>query len=157
MQYKSLPFILLALALATPVAAQTLALAPLPVHSTLSLADSTRSLLSDSMAVAPTYVPPLAGAVAGGLIGVTSGFFLGAYVGEQFGHAKEGRAIGTSFMLPMAVYLADGGRGSLRRSALASAAVTAAGFLALRAPIKPDLIHLATPLLQMGAVLATRR
>ena len=138
-------------------------LAPRP-DSLLPVAAS----LGDSLAVYPAAIPvirPQAVLVVGGLVSGTAGFLGGAYAGDKVSDctpgctekASLGANIGMTLLIPVGIHLASGGEGSLRNSLLASVGVSLLGAFAIRQVGKPDLVHLALPVAQITAVIATRR
>ena len=87
----------------------------------------------------------VAGALAGGYVGVEIDGDTGLDAGEG---AVIGGLIGTSLLVPTAVHLANGGRGNLGRSLLAS--VLAGGaMLGLGAATESGEILLAAPFVQL--------
>jgi hypothetical protein len=108
--------------------------------------------------------------MAAGLLMGTIGFLGGGLVGAKIDQASSdgyeewdgiygfliGAPIGESLLLPVGVHLANGRRGNLPLSMLASIGITAAG-IALAASAEDAKILVAIPIAQLAACIAIER
>lgn len=113
---------------------------------------------------------PVAGPVAAGLLAGAIGFFGGGFVGASIDKASSsgyeewdglvgfviGAPIGESLLLPVGVHLANGRRGNLPLSVLASLGITGAG-IAMAASTGEAKILVAIPIAQLLACTAIER
>lgn len=120
----------------------------------------------------PNYRQPNSaeGCMAAGLLMGTIGFLGGGLVGAKIDQASSdgyeewdgiygfliGAPIGESLLLPVGVHLANGRRGNLPLSMLASIGITAAG-IALAASAEDAKILVAIPIAQLAACIAIER
>jgi hypothetical protein len=122
--------------------------------------------------VEPTYRPSSSaeGCMAAGLLAGTIGFFGGGFTGAAIDKVSSdgyeeldgllgfvvGAPIGESLLLPVGVHLANGRRGNLPLSVLASLGITGAG-IAMAASTGEAKILVAIPLAQLLACTAIER
>jgi hypothetical protein len=146
-----------------------------PLISSQAIAHERDSLETQTLAqdwTEPNYRPPASveGCTAAGLLAGTIGFFGGGFVGAAIDKASSdgyeewdgllgfviSAPIGESLLLPVGVHLANGRRGNLPLSMLASIGITAAG-IALAASADDAKILVAIPITQLIACTAIER